>query len=114
MQERIEELLQAIDDKDWDKLSAIFHEDIIYERPGYQPLVGIGQVLQFYEKERLISSGQHKIEHIMVDSSYGICWGRFVGILKNGVKADERFVDVYRFCQDSIIERRSYFFRPAI
>jgi ketosteroid isomerase-like protein len=110
----IEELFRAIDCQNWGKLSSIFHPDITYERPGYQPFIGIDQVLQFYANERMISSGQHKIEHIMVDHNCGVCWGHFVGILKDGTKADERFVDVYQFYQNSIIERRSYFFRPAI
>lgn len=98
----------------WDALAEIFHPEIVYERPGYGSLCGVARLLQFYQHERVIASGRHSIEQIVIQDDHGACWGRFVGVAKDGTPADERFADVYTFEHGKIIARRSYFFRPAI
>ncbi|MDB9373595.1 hypothetical protein [Nodularia sphaerocarpa] len=47
--------------------------------------------------ERVIASGKHHIEHITIDGSYGACWGRFMGVSRDGCQIDELFSDVYSF-----------------
>lgn len=110
----ITELFRAIDSDDWDTLQAIFHPNIVYERPGYLSFTGIERLLQFYREERILAAGNHYIDHIVIDNDYGACWGRFIGIKKDGSPADELFTDVYSFEQGKIKTRRSYFFRPAV
>ena len=110
----IECLFRTIDDKEWKNLNIIFHQDIIYERPGYQPLIGINCVKNFYENERLVLLGQHQIEQMIVVGNQGACWGQIIGTKKDGSIIDELFADVYHFRDHLIIARRSYFFRPAI
>jgi ketosteroid isomerase-like protein len=107
-------LFDVIDHADWDSLEKLFHKEIIYERPGFPSLVGIDRVLQFYRRERIIATGKHHLERIVVDGQNGACWGRFIGVLKNGKNVDESFADVYT-CEGGTVKfRRSYFFRPAI
>ncbi|WDD36591.1 hypothetical protein PQG02_36310 (plasmid) [Nostoc sp. UHCC 0926] len=108
------ELFCAIDTSEWRQLTTVFHSNIIYERPGYVPFVGISQLLNFYQKERIIKSGKHYIEYIAIEGNYGACWGRFVGSIKDGSQVDELFADTYFFEDRKIKNRRSYFFRPAI
>ena len=111
---RIAELFRAIDAHDWEALESFFHPDIVYERPGYAPLTGIERLLDFYQHERILASGNHYIEQIVIEEDHGACWGRFVGVKKDGSAADELFADVYSFEQGKIKTRRSYFFRPAV
>lgn len=111
---KIETLLRIIDAGEFSKLTGILHPDICYRRPGYAPLQGIDRVLSFYLHERVIASGVHHIEAIIVDRDDAACRGRFVGRSKDGRDLAEEFADVYRFAGDQIIHRQTYFFRPAI
>jgi ketosteroid isomerase-like protein len=108
------ELFYAVDRRDWGSLRYIFHPEIIYERPGYEPLAGIDRVLHFYEHERIVVSGTHHTECIIVDGNNGACWGRFVGLKKDNSQADERYADIYLFENGMIKTRKTYFFRSAI
>jgi ketosteroid isomerase-like protein len=112
--ELFEELFLAVDSSDWKKLAEIFDAEIVYERPGYDPIVGLERLLQFYRSERVIAGGKHQIEHAVVDGNYGACWGRFVGVKKDGSQVDELFADVYTFNEGKIRARRTHFYRPAV
>lgn len=112
--ELIVTLFRAVDSSDWSLLVKCFDKNIIYERPGYQPLIGLDKLLNFYRNERIIASGQHQIEHIVIEDNYGACWGEFIGRHKNGSQINERFADVYSFENDKFKTRRSHFFRPAV
>ena len=86
----------------------------MYERPGYDPLVGLERVLRFYRDERIVVSGRHELHGIVVDGDAGACWGRMRGTLRDGSAADVRFAEVYSFADGRIRTRRSYFFQPAV
>jgi uncharacterized protein len=110
----VKRLFDYVDSRDWEGLSDAFCDDVVYERPGYAPLVGLDRVKHFYREERVIASGRHELEHVVVDDTSGACWGCFIGIHKNGADLAERFADVYTFERGKIKTRKSYFFRPAI
>ena len=110
----IMDLFKAVDSRDWATLSNIFHPEIVYERPGYEPFAGIDRVMQFYERDRILISGKHYIEHIVIEGNSGACFGRFIGIKKDHSAADERYADVYLFKDGMIKTRKTYFFRSAI
>lgn len=110
----IRNMFRTIDSRDWDGLYVAFGEDMVYERPGYEQLVGYERVKRFYRDERAILSGKHLIEGIVLDDDSGACWGRLIGKHKNGTAVDERFADAYTFEDGKIKTRRSYFFRPAV
>jgi branched-chain amino acid aminotransferase len=107
-------LFDKVDSRKWDELNEVFCEDISYERPGYEPLIGFDRVKHFYREERVIASGKHFLENIVVNKESGACWGRFIGVHKNSSAIDERFADVYTFKDSKILTRKSYFFRPAV
>jgi ketosteroid isomerase-like protein len=108
------EMFESIDASDWQSLVNFYHPNIVYERPGYAPLVGLERVLQFYREERIIAAGRHHIDGMVVERDAGACWGRLRGTLRDGSATDEQFADVYSFEDGKIRTRRSYFFRPAI
>lgn len=107
-------LFTRIDRQDWQTLAEIFSEDVTYERPGYNLLIGRDRVLQFYREERVVGSGVHELHHIIIDGEIGACCGQFTGVHKDGSPIDIRFADVYQFEQRRIKRRTSYFFRAAV
>jgi ketosteroid isomerase-like protein len=113
-QELVNRLFAIVDARNWDDLENVFSPDIIYERPGYAPLIGYQRVKQFYREERVIASGRHYIDVIIADEHRGACCGRFTGTHKNQSAIDERFADMYSFEDGKIKTRTSYFFRPAV
>ena len=107
------ELFRKIDARDWDALPASFCDDVVYERPGYEPLEGVARLMKFYREERVIASGEHRLERIVADGESAACWGRFVGLHRDGSAIDERFADVYTLENGRIKTRRSYVVRPS-
>jgi ketosteroid isomerase-like protein len=108
------DLFRAVDSRDWNALRTIFHPEIVYERPGYEPFAGISRVMRFYEHERILVSGKHDTECVVVNGNNGACWGRFVGVKRDSSMADEQFADVFFFENGTIRMRKTYFFRRAI
>ena len=112
--ERIRELFHAVDARKWAELQRFFHEEIVYERPGYAAFVGFRRVAAFYEHERVVADGIHHLKTIIVDGQRGACMGSFVGRHRTGAAIDEAFADFYEFRDGLIVYRKSFFFRPAI
>ena len=111
---RIRDLYRTIDAGDWTALADFFHPDIVYERPGYAPLVGLERVLRFYREERVVASGEHQVEGVLHELDRAACWGRMRGTLRDGAPTEVRFADVYSLEEDKIRTRCSYFFSPAV
>jgi ketosteroid isomerase-like protein len=110
----IARLFRCVDARAWDALTKVFAHNIVYERPGYPPLLGFQEVLHFYRELRVVASGEHHLHDIIIDEDRGACWGRFVGQHKDGSAIEEGFADVYTFKAGKITTRRTYFFRPAL
>ena len=112
--ELIRRMFDTVDARRWGDLHEFYHADIVYERPGYEPLRGFGAVHDFYEHRRVIARGRHIIEGSAVEGDQGACWGRFEGATRDDKPVDERWADVYTFADGKIRTRRSHFFRPAV
>ena len=110
----IRQLFEIVDARCWDDLVLVFHPDVVYERPGYDPLSGFGAVDDFYRNRRVLARGSHIVEGIAVEGDKGAAWGRFVGAKHDDTPVDERWADVYTFDDNKIRTRRSHFFRPAV
>lgn len=110
----IRHLFEIVDARRWDDLQLVFHPEVEYERPGYDPLRGFGAVDDFYRTRRVIARGSHLVEGIAVEGEQGAAWGRFVGAKHDNTAIDERWADVYTFADHRIRTRRSHFFRPAV
>jgi hypothetical protein len=111
---RIRELFAVIDAARWDDLAAFFVGEVVFERPGYEPIVGLDALLRFYREERIIVTGKHFVEQVVTSTAAGACWGRIECVLRDGSRAEERFADTYLFDGGRISHRRSHFFRPAV
>jgi uncharacterized protein len=111
---KLHEVYRSIDSSDWDALECMLHADVVYERPGYDPLTGRERVLRFYRDERLVAAGRHEVYGVLQEGDRAACWGRMRGRLRDGSAADVQFADVYSFEAGTIRARRSYFFSPAV
>ena len=40
--------------------------------------------MKFYREDRVIASGRHVLEHIVIDANRGACWAQFGGTKKDG------------------------------
>ncbi len=100
---------KAVDAKDLKTLFSIFDENIVYKRPGYETINGMDEFKKFYEEHRIIQSGQHKINRIIIDGNSAVVQGSFSGTLKDGRSIKTEFVDVMDFLNDKIIKRHTYF-----
>jgi ketosteroid isomerase-like protein len=110
----VTELFEIIDGCRWPELASVFAAECVYDRPGYEPLVGLRSIERFYRNERIVGSGRHEVVHIVSDLGAAACWGRFTGVSRGGQPLDERFADTYQVAEGKIVRRQTYFYRPAI
>jgi len=108
-EELVKKYYKAVDENDLNTLFSVFSDDIIYERPGYEPLKGMKDFQNFYKSNRIIKEGHHTLKNIIVKEPYVIVEGEFNGILKNGNKSYTKFVDVYTFKDGKAYRRHTYF-----
>lgn len=110
----IDRLFQTVDNRDWDSLVEVFAPDVVYERPGYPEFVGLEHLVHFYREQRVIAAGRHALSSVVVEGDRGACWGHFVGTHRDGSAIDVSFADFYTFAEGRIVNRRSFFYRPAV
>jgi len=102
---------EAVDAHDVDELLLLFAPDAVYHRPGYEPLHGRDDLARFYQGERIIESGRHTIENMVVDGPTVAVHGRFEGNSRDGRRLDLRFADFFE--GDRLIDaRRTFFYAP--
>ncbi len=108
-------LFDVIDGCAWNRLPDLFAKECVYERPGYDPIRGIADLLRFYEHDRIISRGHHQLSHLVQIEGLSACWGTFRGVSRNQEPLEEQFADTFELSADGyILRRKTYFFRPAI
>lgn len=99
-----------------------FSHDAEYRRPGYEPMRGTEELRAFYDGDRVIDSGVHQLDALIVDPTddgHVAVRGRFTGSLKDGTDVEVGFADFidYRVEQDGGLRARlrvTYFDSPAV
>ena len=109
----IQGMFRSIDARDWSTLQHVFAEEVVYERPGYEPIRGLEALMHFYREVRIIASGTHALEGVIEQSGSAAAWGRFQGTCRDGLALDERFVDVYANSGGGIVSPVTSFHRPG-
>jgi ketosteroid isomerase-like protein len=112
----IAKMFSAIDECAWPRLSEYFHDDVVYIRPGYDPIRGLADLLDFYAHRRIIAKGKHTIEETCVGSNGNMisATGSFTGVDRSGKTVEVRFCDVYVFQTGKIRRRETFFNSPAV
>ena len=106
---------RAVDASDLEGVLAWFAEDGVYHRPGYEPMRGQAALRAFYGGERVIESGSHQLDQILVDGSSVAVRGVFTGRLKDGSQVQVGFADFIDYDGDGRArQRRSYFDTPTV
>ena len=109
-------MFSAIDACEWPRLPEYFHDEIVYLRPGYEPIRGLADLLDFYAHRRIIRSGKHIIETTCVSGNGNTlsATGSFSGVDRSGKTVRVRFCDVYVFQSGKIRWRETFFNSPAV
>lgn len=112
----IRNMFEVIDANDFDALCTCVDREIVYERPGFERVAGRDALLNFYRHVRVIRSGRHVLDTIVVDGDTAMSSGRFTGVQKDGTPVDIQFSELYRLAADrtSLVFRRTYFFQRAV
>jgi ketosteroid isomerase-like protein len=110
----IQRMFEAIDRREFDRLSLFYTPDIVYARPGYERICGFEALVDFYKRVRVAGTGVHELANIVSNGDAAACWGHFAGRSHEGVRLDEHFADVYELSEGRISYRKTHFYRAAI
>jgi ketosteroid isomerase-like protein len=104
-QATLESYYGYIDRDRYEDLFDLFADDIVYHRPGAEPIRGREDFRQFYLEERPLEDGTHEIEAYHGDGDTMSVRGRFSGML-DGDPIEFGFADFHEFDEDGLIQRR--------
>ncbi|MCF6442844.1 nuclear transport factor 2 family protein [Pseudoalteromonas luteoviolacea] len=110
----VEKMFSIIDEREFDRLNEVFHFEVIYQRPGYQEIEGLSDLIHFYKNVRIITCGLHTIKEVISDGATIVCKGYFQGKSGKGEMLETRFSDYYQLKDGKISRRETYFFQPHI
>lgn len=101
----LEAYYEYIDSNRYEELFDLFADDIIYHRPGAEPIRGMDQFKRFYLEERPLEQGTHEIDAYHRDGATMCVRGRFSGLL-DGEPIEFGFADFHEFDESGTIRRR--------
>lgn len=109
-----ERYYELVDRNDVDGVVALFAVNAVYERPGYDPLLGRNGIDAFYRSDRVIAYGKHTLAKVVVNGDDVAVEGAFSGVLRDGTRVDVRFADFFQIRDHEFAQRRTYFFAPSV
>lgn len=98
-----------VDAADVEGLLRLFADTVVYERQGTATISGNDELRRFYSADRIIASGAHTLDEVLVGTLWVAVRGRFRGTLKNGDAVDLEFTDWFQV-EDGVICRRQSLF----
>lgn len=110
----VEQYYRLVDANALDEMFDLFADDAVYERPGYEPLKGKNAIEAFYRGTRVISSGRHLLDRVIVEDGAVAVEGSFAGELRDGSSASVRFADFFVLNNGKFAHRNTYFFAAAV
>jgi len=110
----VERYYESVDDNDVDSLVALFADNAVYERPGYEPLRGRDAIERFYRADRVIASGRHTLHNVIAAGDEIAVEGSFAGVLRDGTSVEVRFADFFRLRDGRFQQRHTYFFAASV
>lgn len=99
----------CVDDADVDALLALFDPDAVYERQGTPTITGMAELRRFYTQDRVIDSGEHTLDAVLVGTDWVAVRGVFNGVLKTGEDVAIEFTDWFHLSGELIDKRQSLF-----
>ena len=104
-EEAIRDYYEYVDSEAHEELFELFAEDVVYHRPGQDPIEGMDDFEEFYREVRAIERGTHAVLDLTIEDDTIAVQGRFTGVLE-GQQVDFGFADVHRFDDEGLIEER--------
>lgn len=105
---------ETVDTAGPEATTALFAENGVYRRPGYDAMEGREVIGEFYRSQRVIVNGAHTLDAVIIQGNDAAVRGRFRGELRDGSAVEVGFADFMTFDEDLIAERTTYFYRPAV
>lgn len=100
---------ELVDAGDTEALLRLFSDDVHYQRQGTPDLIGIDAMRRFYEHDRLIDSGRHTLDELLVGREWVAVRGTFRGWLRSGEAVTLQFTDWHHVVEGRIDRRESFF-----
>jgi ketosteroid isomerase-like protein len=114
-EQRAREYYRRADQANIDTIIELFSTGVVYQRPGYPPIHGHTQLRRFYRDSRIIESGEHTVDTLLVDYPRVAVNGHFEGTLRTGEHVSLRFADFFEVDTDGRFTRRdTFFFAPLV
>jgi ketosteroid isomerase-like protein len=104
----------CIDKGDVSAALSHFSSNSVYRRPGYETFVGLASIKHYYDQVRIVDTGRHDIESLIEGRTEVAVRGSMVGRSTDGKSLNVRFADFWRFHDDLVIERNTYFDAAAV
>jgi ketosteroid isomerase-like protein len=105
---------ERVDAKDVPGVVALFAEDAVYRRPGYEPIAGHAALTDFYANQRVIDTGRHTVTGLVCEGPNIAVQGRFSGRLVDGSTAELEFADFFQVQDGVFVQRTTYFYAPLV
>lgn len=105
---------ELVDARDFTAMSELFAANVIYRRPGYDPMIGLEQMLTYYKSVRVIESGKHDLGTVLANGSVVAVAGTFCGWVRDRGLVSQEFADFFVISDGKISTRSTYFDSPAL
>lgn len=111
----VQRYYEALDADDLEAVLEVFSGDVLYRRPGYDPIVGVDQLRGYYTSDRKLALGRHLVRDVLVDGQRAAAHGMYEGRLKGGDRTAVGFAAFFVFDGNGrVAEHTTYFFSPAV
>ncbi|MDO5711395.1 MAG: nuclear transport factor 2 family protein [Micrococcales bacterium] len=105
----------ALDRDDIEAVLEFFSGDVLYRRPGYEPISGLAALRGYYSDDRVLAPGRHVLRSVIVEGQNVAAHGAFEGELREGGRRSVEFAAIFVFDgNDRANEHTTYFFVPAV
>lgn len=105
LRETVRRYYERVDADDYDGLLSLFAADVVYDRPGQDPIEGKDDLERFYREDRPLSDGEHEVLAIAVDGDTAAVRGTFGG-RQGGERVAFGFADFHTVDADGLIAHR--------
>ncbi len=111
----VQQYYADVDNRDFDRVVALFEVDADYFRPGYGQMSGREAIRSFHVDNRIIESGVHNVESIVSGAGTVAVEGSFSGTVRGGIEIEVRVAEFFWPGPNGLIKkRRTYFYAPQV
>lgn len=104
---------ERVDAEDYEGVFDLFADDVVYDRPGQEPIEGMADFREFYREGRPLDDGEHTIHDVVADGTVVAVRGTFSGV-QDGDRVEFGFADFHEFEDGTITERWTYTDRDEV